>query len=89
MKTVLVTGSFDNLRSFDLRLLEEASKLGELCVCLWSDQSILRLEGQLPKFSLKERLYFLNAIRYVSFVEVCPDEGIQVDSLRQREWSLA
>jgi cytidyltransferase-like protein len=81
MKTVLVTGSFDNLRSSDIRLLEEASKLGELCVCLWSDQSILRLEGQLPKFSLTERLYFLNAIRYVSFVEVYPDKVLRVDSI--------
>jgi cytidyltransferase-like protein len=81
MKTVLVTGSFDNIRSSDLRLLEEASKFGELCVCLWSDQTILRLEGQLPKFPLTERLYFLNAIRYVSFVEVYPNEVVQLDSI--------
>jgi cytidyltransferase-like protein len=81
MKTVLVTGSFDNIRSSDIRLLEEASRLGELCVCLWSDQTVLRLEGQLPKFSLIERLYFLNAIRYVSYVEVCPNEVVNVDSI--------
>jgi cytidyltransferase-like protein len=30
---------------------------------------------------LEERLYILNAIRYVSCVEICPDESIVADSL--------
>ena len=45
MKNVFVTGSFDNLRSRHFRFLEEASKLGTLCVRLWSDSAIERLEG--------------------------------------------
>lgn len=81
MKTVFVTGSFDNLRSRHIRLLEEASKLGLLCVRLWSDPTVERLEGQPPKFTLDERLYIMNAIRYVSFVEICPFEKIEVNSL--------
>jgi len=38
MTTVFVAGSFDNLRSRHVRFLEEAAKLGELHVLLWSDE---------------------------------------------------
>lgn len=81
MKIILVSGSFDNIGSRDVRFLEEASKLGALCVRLWSDATVERLEGQPPRFPLEERLYILNAIRYVSYVEICPDEAIVVDTL--------
>lgn len=81
MRNVVVSGSFDNLRSRDVRFLEECAKLGALCVRLWSDATIKRLKGEPPKFPLEERLYILNAIRYVSFVEICPDESILVDEL--------
>lgn len=65
MKQVLVSGSFDNLRSRHIRLLEEASKLGELNVLLWSD----KLVGQ-PMFSEAERYYLVEALRYVSAVRI-------------------
>ncbi|MCX6069173.1 MAG: adenylyltransferase/cytidyltransferase family protein [Chloroflexi bacterium] len=81
MKTVFVTGSFDNLRSRHIRFLEEAAKLGVLCVRLWSDATAERLEGHAPQFPLDERLYLMNAIRYVSTVEICPDEAVEADSL--------
>lgn len=81
MKIVFVSGSFDNMGSRGVRFLEEASKLGALCVRLWSDVTAERLEDKPPKFSLEERLYILNAIRYVSYVEICPDESIVADSL--------
>jgi cytidyltransferase-like protein len=81
MKIVMVSGGFDNIRSREVRFLEEASKLGALCVRLWSDSTIERLEGQPPKFPLEERLYILNAIRYVSLVEICPEEAITADTL--------
>jgi cytidyltransferase-like protein len=81
MRNVVVSGSFDNIRSRDVRFLEEAAKLGILCVRLWSDATVERLEGKLPKFPLEERLYILNAIRYVSCVEICPDEAIAVNML--------
>jgi cytidyltransferase-like protein len=68
MKKVAVTGSFDNLRSRHIRLLEEASKLGDVIVFLWSDGVIGALEGRSPKFPQHERLYLLQAIRHVSRV---------------------
>jgi cytidyltransferase-like protein len=65
-KTVAVTGSFDNFRSAHVRLVEEASKLGKLRVLLWPDETVRALEGRPPRFRQEERLYLLEADRYVS-----------------------
>jgi len=65
---VVVSGGFDDIKSRDLRFLEEAAKLGELTVFLWPDATLQELTGKAPKFPLAERLYFLNAVRYVSRV---------------------
>lgn len=73
-KSVVVSGAFDNIGAVDLRLLEEAAKLGELTVLLWPDESGPSLAGQPYKFPLAERLYFLNAVRYVS--RVIPVTGL-------------
>jgi len=65
---VLVSGGFDNLKSADLRFLEEAAKLGEVTVVLWSDRLIQRVAGKPPSFPMAERLYFVQAVRYVNRV---------------------
>jgi cytidyltransferase-like protein len=67
-RQVVVSGGFDDVRSRHLRFLEESSKLGDLTVLLWPDESIERQTGKAPKFPLAERLYFLNAVRYVARV---------------------
>jgi cytidyltransferase-like protein len=67
-KQIIVSGGFDDIKSRDLRLLEEASKLGELTVLLWTDRGIQEATGRPPKLPLPERSYFLNAVRYVSRV---------------------
>lgn len=66
MTNVVVTGSFDDLRAPHMRFLHEAAKLGDLHVVLWSDAVAEALQGAPPKFSEAERLYFLQAVRYVS-----------------------
>lgn len=66
--TVVVSGSFDDLRSNHVRFLQGASQLGELHVLLWPDEAVAALEGKAPKFPQEERLYLLQAIRYVSRV---------------------
>ena len=71
-KQVIVSGGFDDIRSRDLRYLEEAAKLGHLTVLLWTDDMMLRFTGEAPKFPLAERFYFLNSVRYV-------DRLIQLD----------
>lgn len=77
---IIVTGGFDDLRARDLRLLQEASKLGELTVLLWPDETLARLTGKAPKFPLLERQYFLNAVRYVSRVKIA-DTHCDLDQL--------
>ncbi|MGO8696841.1 MAG: adenylyltransferase/cytidyltransferase family protein [Limisphaerales bacterium] len=67
-KQVIVTGGFDDLRSRDLRFLEEAAKLGSVTVLAWPDELVRKLTGKPPKFPLAERLYFLSAVRYVGGV---------------------
>ena len=67
-KQVIVSGGFDDVRSRDLRFLEEAAKLGELTVLLWPDATLQNVTGNRPKFPLAERSYFLNAVRYVTNV---------------------
>jgi cytidyltransferase-like protein len=70
LKQVVVSGGFDDIRARDLRFLEEASKLGELTVLLWPDELLVKLTGKAPKFRVAERIYFLNAVRYVQRVIV-------------------
>jgi len=67
-KQVVVTGAFDDLRARQIRFLEAAAKSGELTVLLWPDRAVQELTGKLPAFPEAERLYFLNALRYVSRV---------------------
>ncbi len=68
MKTIAVTGSFDNLRSKHVRFLEEAAKCGSVHVALWSDESVQALEGKPPRFPEQERAYLLGSLRFVDRV---------------------
>ena len=91
MGQVVVSGSFDDLRSHHIRFLEEAAKLWQVHVLLWSDETTTALTGQSPKFPLEERLYILQAIRYVdqiSTARVSSEYEIidQVDELRPQAW---
>ncbi len=79
-KQVIVSGAFDDIRSRDLRFLEEAAKLGELTVLLWADGVSQQRTGKAPKFPLAERVYFLKAVRHVSQV-ISLDETVSPDSL--------
>jgi cytidyltransferase-like protein len=80
MAKAVVSGSFDDLRFSDIRFLEEATRIGRVHVFLWSDDLIHTLEGHSPKFSLEERLYLLQSIRYVTKVQ-CVDHLLDPDSL--------
>src|SRR4051812_19032312 len=67
---VLVSGAFDDVRSSQIRFLEQASKLGELTVLLWTDAVTEKRLGSAPKFSEVERRYFLQALRWVRDVRL-------------------
>ena len=62
---VTVSGGFDDIRSRQVRFLQEASRLGELQVALYSDEILFSLNGKAPKLSAAERLYFIQSLRYV------------------------
>jgi len=68
MKVAVVSGGFDPLHSGHIRLLEEASEMGDkLVVCLNSDKWLARKKGT-PFMSFKERSRILKAIGVVDEV---------------------
>ncbi len=64
-KRVVVCGGFDDIRSSDVRFLQEAARFGQLYVLLHDDKSLRSATGRDPKFPESERLYFLQAVRFV------------------------
>ena len=74
-KQVVVTGAFDDLRSGQIRSLEEAAKLGEVTALVWADELLQQIEGKEPRFPEAERQYLLRAIRFVRRVVVWRGEG--------------
>jgi cytidyltransferase-like protein len=91
MEKIVVSGSFDNIKSRQVRFLEEAAKFGPLHVYLWSDEAVKALTGTDPKFPFEERNYFLQAIRYVykvHAIEQIPglDELPPIDGFKPRMW---
>ena len=61
MQKILISASFDRLRSSDVRFLEEASKLGAVEVLLWSDAAVERQLGKPPAFPEKGAAIFSRA----------------------------
>jgi cytidyltransferase-like protein len=70
MGNIVVTGSFDDLRSREVRFLQEAAEFGPLTVLLWSDETAEALLNFSPKFPLEERQYMIEAVCYVTQVVV-------------------
>jgi cytidyltransferase-like protein len=91
MEKIVVSGGFDDIKSRDVRFLEEAAKFGPVHVYLWSDESVKALTGVNPKFPIEERKYFLDAVRYVHKVHLVEqfsgtDELPQIDGFNPRMW---
>lgn len=70
MSKIVVSGTFNDINSRAFRFMEEASCLGPVEALLWSDELAERLDGHRPKFSVAERAYVLDALRYVDTVRV-------------------
>ena len=92
-KQVIVTGAFDDLRSLQIRFLEEAARLGELTALLWADDLVRQFEGKPPKFPQAERAYFLQGIRFVRRVQVVARQFDgnalpEVAGLRPEVWAV-
>ena len=68
--TVFIYGGFDDLKTPQIRFLQEASRLGKVHVLLFSDQVSLVVNGNKPDFPESERRYYLESIRYVSRLSI-------------------
>jgi cytidyltransferase-like protein len=91
MSEVFVYGAFDDIHAGQMRFLEEAARLGDVHLLLWSDDTVQKLTGQPPKFPATERRYYLEAARYVTRVsEVCgalaPDALPHLDGISPACW---
>jgi cytidyltransferase-like protein len=65
MSLVPVLGTFDDLRSEHIRYLEEAAKLGDVEVELYTDEAIAQQGLPPAKYPFEERRYLLESLRYV------------------------
>lgn len=82
---VVVCAGFQALRSADVRLLEEAARIGKVHVRLWTDELVESAAGRKPDFPEAERRFFLENIRYVEDVSLVssPEDATQpVDGVR-------
>lgn len=70
MKRVVVSGSYDDLRSPGMRFLQEASRIGKVRVLLWNDEMVERVTGAPPAFPLPERRYMVESMKAVDDVTI-------------------
>lgn len=76
---VFVQGSFDDLRTLDIRFIQEAAQLGDVHVLLFYDQVARQITKKELKFPFEERRYYLQNIRYVSHLS--PAAAITNDTI--------
>jgi cytidyltransferase-like protein len=81
---VVVSGGFDDIRSRDVRFFQHAATFGPVTALVWTDQLLERQSGRVPRFPLIERLYLLNALRYVAHA-IPLDAHDDVDTLPAME----
>lgn len=83
---VLAAGSFRDLDVKDVRFLQEAHRFGRVSVLVLPEHG--GAEGE--NFSLDERLYFVDSIRYVDSLMTTPPKGPEgIDLVLMRETDKA
>ena len=81
-KKVMVTGCFDLLHSGHVAFLKEASKLGDVYVCIGNDENIFQLKGRYPVNPEAERRYMIEALAGIKACKVNKGFGI-IDFLEE------
>ena len=81
---VMVTGCFDLLHSGHVAFLKEAAELGDLYVCIGSDENVYFLKGRYPVNPQEERQYLLEALSCVQAVRVNAGMGV-MDFLQEMD----
>ena len=72
MKRVMVDMSATLLHHGHIRLLKEASKIGDVVVALTTDDEIIEKKGYTPELEFSQRKEILESIKYVSEVVESP-----------------
>jgi len=67
---VVVQASLDDLRSDDVRFLEQAARQGPLHVRIPSDDLLTELSGSAPRFPVAERVFLAESLRWVESTSV-------------------
>ena len=75
-KKVLVSGCYDLLHSGHIAFFKEAAGYGDLYVSVGSDENIQLLKDHGPHFSEQERVYMINAVKYVKEAFVATGSGM-------------
>lgn len=75
-KKVMVSGCFDLLHSGHVAFLQEAAQLGDLYVCIGSDETVYGLKGRRPVNPQQERKFMLEALKCVHAVRINRGSGI-------------
>ena len=75
-KKVFVSGCFDMLHSGHIAFFKEASTYGDLYVGIGSDATVSELKGRHTINSEQERIYMINAIKYVKNAFVNSGSGM-------------
>lgn len=71
LKIVWTVGAFDILHPNHIKFLKEAKKYGtHLWTGVHSDRTIFNYKGKLPIFTLQERIYMLEQLKFVDRVMV-------------------
>lgn len=76
MKKVMVTGCFDLLHSGHVAFLREAAALGELHVCIGSDENVFQLKGRYPVNPQEERRFMLENLSCIASVRINKGFGL-------------
>jgi len=79
---VFVQGCFDDLKTSDIRFIQEASKLGDVHALLFSDHASQAILNKETKYPLNERRYYLENIHFVNQLTI-------VDNINQNAIPLS
>jgi cytidyltransferase-like protein len=85
---VIVSASFDDLRSRQVRFLQAAAALGPVQVRLWDDAVFTAVHGRPPRFPLAERLYFVQSLRFVHSITAPAESTLPHGAGRGDTWAV-
>jgi cytidyltransferase-like protein len=75
-KKVLVSGCYDLIHGGHVAFFKTAAQYGKLYVAVGADSNLLLLKGKAPYFSQDERVYMVNAIRFVEEAFIASGSGM-------------